>query len=347
MTRVLTLRELNRTTLLRQLLLERARLGATAAVTRLAGLQAQWAPSPYIALWSRLAGFRREQLERALTRGHVLKATLMRATLHLVSAADYPYLQAGVRDAVIAIRTRGVEPPPDEAVGRAVALATSQGRVTRRELLRILGHDKPLSASGDPTPQRRLQWLLALAHLEQAPEAALWSPPRVTPFRRVELPLADPATGRVRLVRRYLAAFGPASRTDLGTWSRVPLRDLDPALESLRLRRFLGEDGRELLDLPRAPLAEPDVPAPVRFLPRWDSLLLAHDRRDRVMRDDLRRIMIAPNGDVANTFLVDGFVAGRWTFDGGRVRLDPLEPLPLRVRRDVEDEARRVEAFVR
>jgi Winged helix DNA-binding domain len=346
-TRVLTLRELNRTTLLRQLLLERARLGVAPAVTRLAGLQAQWAPSPYVALWSRLAGFRREQLERALLRGSVLKATLMRATLHLVGAADYPYFQAAVREAVIAIRTRGVPPPPEEAVERAVALATTQGRVTRRELLGVLGYDGPLAAAVDDTPHRQLQWLLALAHLEQAPEAALWSPPRVTPFRRVELPPVAPAEARVHLVRRYLAAYGPASRADIATWCRVPLRDLDPALASIRLRRFRDESGRELLDLPRAPLAEPGIPAPPRFLPRWDSLLLAHDRRDRVVRDDLRRTVIAPNGDVADTFLADGFVAGRWTLAGGRVHVEAFEPLPLGVRRDVEDEARRLEAFLR
>ena len=347
MTRVLTLRELNRTTLLRQLLLERSRLGVAAAVTRLAGLQAQWAPSPYLALWARLEGFRRDALEQALLRGSVLKATLMRATLHLIGAADYPYLQSGVRDAVLALRTRGVPPPPKEAVERAVALAREQGRVTRRELLSILGHDRPLSAATDATPHRQLQWLLALAHLEQAPEAALWSPPRVTPFRRVELPLANPDAGRARLVRRYLGAFGPASRADLATWSRVPLRDLDPALASLRLRRFHGDDGRELLDLPRAPLAEATARASVRFLPRWDSLLLAHDRRDRVIRDDLRKVVIAQNGDVAETFLVDGFVAGTWRVDAGRVAWEAFEPLPVRVRREVDEESRRLAAFLR
>ena len=346
MDRVLTLRELNRTVLLRQLLLERARIGVTPAVTRLAGLQAQWAPSPYVALWSRVDGFRREQLERALRRDAVVKATLMRATLHLVSAADYPYFQAAVRDAVIAIRTRGVPPPPEAAVREAVELAR-RGPVTRRDLLAVLGYDAPLSAAVDPTPFRELQWLLTLAQLEQAPEAAAWSPARVTPFRRIEVPLPDAHSGRVHLVRRYLAAYGPASRADLATWSRVPLRDLDPALGALRLRRFRDEAGRELLDLPRAPLADPTVPAPVRFLPRWDSLLLAHDRRDRVMREDLRRTVIAPNGDVADTLLVDGFVAGRWFVDGGRVRPEPFEPLPLRLRREVEDEARRLEAFLR
>jgi uncharacterized protein YcaQ len=344
--RVLTLRELNRTTLLRQLLLRRARLSPVAAVERLAGLQAQWAPSPYVALWSRVEGFRRRSLERALAQDRVVKATLMRATLHLVSARDYAYFQAALREVVTAIRTRGVAPPPDDVVQAAIALARRRP-VTRRDLLALLGHDGPISAATDAGPLRELQWLLVRAALEQVPEAASWSPPRITAFRRLELPLADPVEGRRHLVCRYLAAFGPASRQDLATWSRARLRDLDPALEALRLRRFRAEDGRELLDLPRAPIAAADLPAPVRFLPRWDQLLLAHDRRERVMHDELRRVMIAPNGDVADTFLVDGWVAGRWHEQGGRVVIDPVEPLPLRVRREVEDEARRLEAFLR
>ncbi len=347
MTRVLTLAELNRTTLLRQLLLSRARVRARAAVERLAGLQAQWAPSPYLALWARLEGFERDELERALARNSVLKATLMRATLHLVSAADYPLFAAGVRDAATLARTRGVEPPPPATVAAAVELARQRGRVTRRELLSLLGYERPPAPAEDPRPQRQLQWLLVLARLEQAPEAARWSPPRVTSFRRVELPLADPEAGRLHLVRRYLAAYGPASRADVASWSRVPLRDLDPALASLPLRRFRDESGRQLLDLPRAPIAEARRSAPVRFLPRWDELLLAYDRRERVLPERFRRTVIASNGDVLDTFLVDGFVAGSWRRVNGRVVAEPFEPLPLAARRDVDDEARRLAAFLR
>ncbi|MBA2615228.1 MAG: winged helix DNA-binding domain-containing protein [Actinobacteria bacterium] len=346
MPRVLTLRELNRTTLLRQLLLKRARLRVVPALERLAGLQAQWAPSPYVALWSRLEGFRREQLEKALARDAVLKGTLMRATLHLVSARDYRFFAAAVREAVVGMRARGVEPPSDEAVRRAVELARA-GPVTRRELLALLGHDAPLSAAVDARPFRELHWLLALAQLEQAPEAAFWSPPRVTPFRRVDLALPDPAEGRVHLVRRYLGAYGPASRTDLAAWSRVPLRDLDPALESLRLRTFEDEAGRALLDLPRAPLAEGTEPAPVRFLPRWEEALLAYDRRARILPDDLRSSVIAVGGDVAQTILVDGFVAGLWRVERERVVVEQFDPLPLRARRELEDEARRLQTFLR
>ena len=346
MERLLTLRELNRTTLLRQLLLGRARLRATAAIERLAGLQAQWAPSPYVALWSRLEGFRREELERALRRDAVVKATLMRATLHLVSARDYPLFAAAVRDAQVAARTRGVEPPDPEFVERARALARERP-VTRRDLYALLGHDGPVRPETDFVLFRQVHWLLAGARLEQTPECALWSPQRITSFRILDGGDPDPGEARAHLVRRYLGAFGPASRADLATWSRVPLRDLDPALGTLRLRRFRDEHGRELLDLPHAPLAPADAPAPVRFLPLWDQVLLAYDRRERVLPADYRPLVIARNGDVKQTFLVDGFVAGVWTLREGRVVLEPYAPLPSRVRRELENEARRLEEFVR
>jgi hypothetical protein len=127
----------------------------------------------------------------------------------------------------------------------------------------------------------------------------------------------------------------------------VPIRDLTPGFEALRLRSFRDEQERELLDLPRAPLAAADVRAPSRLLPRWEELLLAHKDRTRVISDDFRKAVIAKNGDVQQTFLVDGFVAGTWRQEGERVLLDPLEPLPRTVRRELEDEADRLAAWLR
>ena len=348
MERVLTLRELNRTTLLRQLLLGRARLRATPAIERLAGLQAQWAPSPYVALWSRLEGFRREELERAIMRNSVVKAALMRATLHLVSAREFPLFSAAVRDAALIARTRGAVRPDLELVERVRELARERP-VTRRDLHRLLGREGPVRTDNPDDLEifRQVHWLAALAELEQVPECALWKPQRTTAFRVLEAEERDPLEARAHVIRRYLGAFGPASRADLATWSRVPLRDLDPALGTLRLRRFRDEDGRELLDLPRAPLAAADARAPVRLLPLWDQILLAYDRRERILPADYRPLVIARNGDVKQTFLVDGFVAGVWTMREGRVTLEPYAPLPVRVRRELEDEARRLEQFVR
>jgi hypothetical protein len=159
--------------------------------------------------------------------------------------------------------------------------------------------------------------------------------------------LTEVGTARVALVERYLAAFGPASRADLRQWSGMRASDLEPALAALEpLRRFRDEAGRELIDVPRAPLPPGDTPAPVRFLPRFDNLLLSHADRRRVMLDEHRKAVIQ-GGMVEQAFLVDGFVAGTWALARGRVRIDPFAPLPRCALREVEEEAARLEAFVR
>ena len=343
--RVLSLRQLNRTLLLRQLLLRRERLSPVRAIERLAGLQAQYAPAPYIALWARLDGFERASLERALRRDAVLKATLMRATLHLVSRRDYPYFRAAVGEAARVIRTRGVDPPSPAAVQRAVALAREEPR-TRRELYALLGFTERVDPAVDSGPLRRLHWLLSSAHLEQTAATAMWEPERVTRFRAldVELPAADEA--RAFVIRRYLGAFGPASRADLAYWSKAPLRELGPVLEGMRLRTFRDETGAVLFDLPRAPLASGDEPAPARLLAPFDEVVLAHKDRTRIIGDE-HRPQVIWGSDVASTFTVDGFVAGTWKRDGDRVVLEPFAPLPPAARREVEDEARRLEAWLR
>ncbi len=341
--RVLTLRELNRTTLLRQLLLRRERLPVARAVERLAGLQAQWQPSPYLALWSRLEGFERSSLERALVRGAVVKALLMRATMHLVSARDHPFFDAAVREARTIARVRGRTPPAPEVVERAVALTHERPR-TRSELMRALGYDPRTT---DPDELRAYSWVVALGRLEQTPEAAFWAFRGSPVLRPAEHELPPPLESSARLIRRYLAAFGPATRADVSQWSGVPVRDLAPGFESLRLRTFRDESGRELLDLPRAPLAPADAPAPPRLLPRWEELLLAHKDRSRVLPDDYRTTVIALNGDVNQTFLADGFVAGAWRAEGARVVINAFAPLPRTARRELEDEAGRLAAWLR
>jgi hypothetical protein len=159
----------------------------------------------------------------------------------------------------------------------------------------------------------------------------------------------DVLAARVELVRRYLGAFGPATRADISDWSGLRVADVAPALEQLEpLRRFRDENGRELLDLPRAPLPPADTPAPVRFLPKWDNTLLAHKDRRRVLPEELRKIVIGKNGDVTQTFLVDGIVAGSWKADGKKkITVTPFAPLPRVARRDVEEEAARLEAWLR
>jgi hypothetical protein len=346
---VLTLRELNRATLARQLLLERRRLPVPKAVERLAGLQAQWPPSPYVALWSRLEGFERERLTRALLRRHVVKATAMRITLHLLSAGDYLLFAGALKAPWVAQLTRrmermGVDVDVPALAEQALALM-ADGPRSRSEVLEVFG------SAGD---QPWYIWTLVQAELGlvRAPESATWrrtlAPVKYVPAQAWlgRQPETEPRA-LVHLVRRYLSAFGPASRADLAQWSGLPVSALAPGLEALEpLRRFRDERGRELVDLPRLPLPRADAPAPVRFLPQWDSSLLAYDIRERILPEPYRKTVIQRNGDVLPTFLVDGFVAGAWRERRGRVELEPFEPLPRAARRDLKAEAKRLEAFL-
>jgi winged helix DNA-binding protein len=340
--RVLTLRELNRATLARQLLLERRRFSVPKAIERLAGLQAQWPTSPYVALWSRLQDFERGQLTRALERGRVVKATLMRITLHLVSAADYVLFAGALKQPWVEQLTRrmermGVDVDVPALSGRALA-SMADGPRTRSQVLELFG------SSGE---QPWFIWTLVQAELGlvRMPDSAIW---RRTPGAVSYIPAQawlglSPDTkprALVHLVRRYLAAFGPASRADLGQWSGLTVSALEPALAALEpLRRFRDERERDLLDLPRMPIPSADTSAPIRFLPQWDSSLLAYDLRERILPEEYRKTVIRRNGDVLPTFLVDGFVAGTWSFAAGGVKLEPFEPLPRRTRRELENEA--------
>jgi Winged helix DNA-binding domain len=342
----LSLRELNRATLARQLLLRRVRLSAPRAIERVAGLQAQWPPAPYVGLWSRVEAFRRASLARALARGDVVKATLMRATLHLVSARDYPVFLAGLHGG-------GASPLRAEALAlgerasAGVRELFAAGPRSRSEVMEWLAEEHPHELI-DRFPWTTWFAVCVTSNLVHTPEAAAWDARSGRRLRALDgAPTVDPAAARVEVVRRHLAAFGPASVADISQWSGMRTRDIRPALEALEpLRRFTDEEGRELLDLPRAPLPGRDALAPVRFLPKWDNLLLAHDDRRRVLPDEYRRVVIRKNGDVDQTFLVDGVVAGTWALVDGRVRVSPFAALPRVVRRDVEDEARRLEAFV-
>jgi hypothetical protein len=340
--RVLTQRELNRTTLLRQLLLRRERLSPVRAVERVGGLQAQLPSSPYLALWARVEGFERGSLEQALRRRRVVKALLMRATMHLVSARDYPYLDAAVREARVLTRVRGTKRPPEELIGQIVALTRERPR-TRTEIMDSLGfHSRTLEVD----ELRTYSWVVALGRLEQTPECAFYSfrgSPTYEPADHEHPPRAEAVA---HAIKRYLAAFGPATRADVSQWSGVPIRHLEPGFEALRLRRLRDERDRELLDLPRAPLAQADIPAPARLLPRWDELLLAHKDRTRVLPDDYRKAVIHKNGDVQQTFLVDGSVAGLWRQEGERIVLEPFVPLPRGARRELENEAARLAAWL-
>jgi hypothetical protein len=338
--RVLTLRELNRATLARQLLLERKRLSPTAVIERLVGMQAQWPRAPYVGIWTRTTSFRREALERELATAVVVKATVMRQTLHLVTRRDYALIRAALSETNFPDQSAAAK-----RVAPSVRTLAAAGPVTSTEALALLEREHGLTGF-----EARRAWRGARvrAHVLHHHETALWLARPQSRFFALEEPEEhDPTEARAEVLRRYLAAFGPASRRDVVQWSMMHVPEITRALERLEpLRRFRDERGRELLDVPRAPLPDPETPAPVRFLPKWDNVLLAFADRTRVLPEAYRKAVIRQNGDVAQTFLVDGLVAGTWRVENGRVVREPFEALSRSVQRELDEEAGRLEAFL-
>lgn len=339
--RVLSRRELNRALLARQLLLERRRLPVARAVERLCALQAQYSPSPYIALWSRLTDFRKEQLTRALELKQVVRATLMRITLHLVGASDYRYFAAAWMPAA---RESTPRMTAEKLAELAMIVQAAASKPTTHAAIEAL-------AAKDMGGRWRTRCLAPLIHLPPSGTWRFHGRPRLLvmeEFLGARLPTRE--EGAERLVRSYLAAFGPATQNDLLRFAGMRVGDLRPGLKRLRLRRFRDESGRVLLDLPRAPLPDPATPAPVRFLPKWEHSLLAYDDRTRILPKELQATVIRKNGDVLQTFLVDGVVAGMWTVnrakDTATLRLEPFAPLPRGIRRELAEEGERLVRWI-
>lgn len=315
----LSARALNRALLARQSLLERSAQSPLAMVERLLGLQAQAPNPPYLGLWTRLQHFALDDLTQAMQQRRIVRATMMRGTLHLVAAADYlalrPVLQPALRRLSL-------------ASGHAKALAGLDLDLLRRAGFEAL-RAAPLSATalGEAL---RAHWpghdCDALARLVRSVEPLVHVPPAgtwdwhkpaafATALDWLGAAVADEAGEEAAdaMVLRYLGAFGPASARDLAVWSGLSA----PAqrLERLRphLLAFRDDEGGELFDLPDAPRPPPDLPAPPRLLPEFDNVLLAHARRTRILDESLRPAVFSRNGLVAATVLVDGFVAGVWT----------------------------------
>jgi hypothetical protein len=317
--RVLSDRELNRALLARQLLLKRAALSPAAAIERLAGLQAQWAPAPFVGLWSRLAKFAIADLERALAARTVVKATLMRGTLHLVSAKDYPALSVATtrsRPERWAPASRRLDDA--ERIHRATVAYAKDTR-TPEELAAFL-----VTQGVTADLSRAMLWWLIASHgwLVHVPPSGTWAHRRAGNLiaadvwiRSAREPDLDSA---VRLtISRHLRAFGPATADDISSWSSIRTTAIRAALDGLgsKVRTFTDAHGRTMYDLKGAPLPDADTAAPVRYLPKWDSTLLAYapPERVRILSEAHRKTVIAKNGDVAQTILVDGMVAGTWS----------------------------------
>jgi len=349
--RVLTLRELNRATLQRQMLLERQTLTVPAAIERLVGLQAQLPSAPYVGLWTRLRNFSRADLARSIDDRVVIKATLMRATLHVFTAEDYvrfrTTLQPVMAGAATAIaKRRGGDFDVDKLLKAARRFIGEKSR-TFAEISRMVTQLTP----GQDVGAMRYTVRTHLS-LVQVPIAGGWSYSNKPEFTLAESWIVQPISSKDNLrdlVLRYLAAFGPASVTDMQTWMGLKLKETSEKLRR-ELRTYRDEGRRELFDLPDKSLPDGELPASVRFLPEYDNLLLSHSNRTRVIADGYRSRVYLPGLRVAATILVDGFVRGSWKIERSRnvatLVVEPFESLTRRDRADLTEEGEKLVRFV-
>ena len=351
---ILTIRDLNRATLDRQMLLRRPKLSVLDAIERLVGMQAQAPKPPYIGLWTRLEGFHPNELSRRILDRRAVRIALMRNTVHLVSARDCltlrPLTQPVIDRSLYSTRANqaSVEGLDIEALTAAASTLLEEEPRTAKELGGLLQKQWP---DHDPTIlSRAVRHLLPLV---QVPPRGVWGKSgqatHTTAGAWLERPL-DTEPSLDAMVLRYLRAFGPASVKDVQTWSG--LTRLGEVVERLRPRllTFHDERGGELFDLPDAPRPGPDTQAPPRFLPEFDNLILSHADRSRVIADTHRKFLASKNGMVPATILLDGFVAGVWKVEKSRnlatLVIEPFEKLSRQECEALTDEGERLVRFV-
>lgn len=342
----LTPRHLNRALLDRQMLLERSDAPLTAVIEQMGGIQMQYAPAGYIGLWSRMRDLKRPMLTAALEERLAIQATMMRVTIHTVSAADYWPMMAGIRRT-----TREWQARVQAREMSGVDMETS-ARVVREELadgpLRITELTARLEWRG--LPARAVNWVGPWVDLVRVPPSGTWDRRRADLYGladawlpRVEVSEED---GIELLIRRHLGAFGPARLADIATWMGLKVGAIRLVAERMELARYRDERGRPLVDLADATLPDPATPAPVRFIAVWDAMLLVHARRTEVLPEALRPLIFntrTPHS--VNTVLLDGQVAGTWRHEEGRIQVTPLRTLTADELREVDDEAERLAAF--
>ena len=338
---ILTQRGLNRALLARQGLLERFPGDLPAALRRIGGVQAQYAPSMYLGLWSRVADLERDAVTRALEDRSIVQATLLRSTIHLVAADDYwPWaiaVRGARRERFLRARADASDAPALSRAARTLRGRLAGGPLLRRDIEALLGKDAARGVG---------LWI----DLVRVPPLGTWEKRRADLYGLAEdwlRPVEMAKTAAIEhVVRSYLSGFGPAPPSDIANWAGLKLGDVKPALGRMELRRFRGPGDEDLFDLPDAPLPDPDTPAPVRFLPVWDATLLVHARRTQILPEELRpRVFSTKRPHGVSTFLVDGAVAGAWRLEDGRVVLEPFVRLSAGVRRAVDDEGERLAAF--
>jgi hypothetical protein len=341
--RRLTRRRLNRALLARQLLLERQSLPAEEAIARVAGLQAQASVPPFVGLWTRLRDFDEAELQRLIDEGRIVRATMMRHTIHFVGADDYSWLRPTIQpalDASFGAQTRkrlaDVDIEPFLKAARREFRKRPLTFAEVKELIRERAPDSDVDAIA--------YGVRTHIPLIGVPNGSRWRFGGRAPFVLAgKLARPDPK----EMVRRYLRAFGPATPADATAWSGVG--GMRPVFESMRaeLRVFRDEDGRELFDVEDGLLPEEDADMPVRFLPEYDNTLLGHKDRSRVIADEHRKLVYIGAGLMAGTVLLDGFAAATWRITDGELSLQPFRRLTKTERSAIEPEAEALREWLR
>jgi hypothetical protein len=293
------------------MLMERQRLGAAEAIRRLTPLQGQEPPAPYVALAARVDGFTRDDLQGALESGAVVKTTIMRATLHLAAAGDYPAFAQLARQTRMRTWRKTYPQLDEERVAAELARWLSEPRSNADIRERVSRYD--VAGDGEWS---QVMFARTLLPLVQLPPAGFWGDRSRAKFAVDPRPWPDPADAAALVLERYLAAFGPATKRDAAAWAGVAQRDFADAWARIGTVSYRDEKGAELLDLPGRPLPPAATKLPVRFLSYWDQALLAYADRDRIIPPEVQPLRLTLSGD--QTVTVDGRVAASWKLKRGR-----------------------------
>lgn len=349
---VLGPRALNRALLARQLLLRRSEMSAYDALEQLAGLQAQAPNPPYFGLWTRLAGFRQEQLSQLILERRAVRIALMRSTIHLVTDRDclalrpvlQPMLERAFQHSASGKLFAGLDAAAVAAAGRELL---AREPLTASELGALLAERWP-----GRDPAALASAVRTYVPLAQVPPRAIWGAGGQAAHADAEQWLGRPLDANAApepAILRYLRAFGPATVKDMQVWSG--LTRLREAVERLRpqLVAFRDEKGGELFDLPDAPRPDPDTPAPPRYLAEFDNMLLSYDDRSRIISEESRARVFTVNGIIRATVLVDGFVRGMWRIERKRgeaeLAIELFAPVGDAARQELAAEGERLLAF--
>ncbi len=336
MERVLTLRELNRAMLARQMLLQRESLPIAEAVERLGGLQSQIPNPPYIGLWTRLANFQRGALTQLMQNREIVRVPYLRSTLHLITAADHQRFRAVIQPAL----TRGLNSFFGRKIkGLDVERLAQAARPFLEEAPRTMGELRAFLLTLEPERDGdALAYAIrTVLPLVQVPPGGTWGSGTLAAYTTADnwLNETHPTADLSALLHRYLAAFGPASLMDFQTWTGITNLKKTLAPLTAELVAYRDEQGRELFDLQGMPLPDADTPAPLRFIPEYDNLLIAHADRTRVIADADRPKVFLSAARVLGTILVDGFVSGTWklskTRKSSELIISPFAPLAASV----------------